>query len=400
MNEKPRVAVFVNPAASKESNFFDGVVRFAEPRDWRIVTGGEVQRRPRSALSRWPGHGVVGFLRDADLATALKRVRIPTVNTSQRGVRFGLQNVLPSFEDAGRTAAQFFLERGFQRFVFTHEGVLDRYAGKYGGFRGRLAESGHSCSIIRQQDPRLGNRTWAQCQRTLISQLRRLPKPVAIWAGNDAAAVRVLEACEEAGLPVPKDVAVVGQGNERALCRYTRPELTSIDFDFESFGFIAAGVLEQLMAGGPPPAEPVLPPWRLVERGSAETICGSDPQLAEALSYIEAHACDPVWVEGVARHVGMGRRNLERLFRQHLLRSPNTEIVRVRVRRARQMLAETALPLTEIAVACGFSGPRGLRDAFRRLTGATPRTYRSQNRETPMRIERPERTEVSPSPRA
>jgi LacI family transcriptional regulator len=392
MNQKPRVAVFVNPAASKESNFFDGVARFAQSHHWRIVTGGEVRRCSRSALSSWPGHGVIGFLRDAELAAALKRARIPAVNTSQRGVRFGLLNVLPSFEDAGRTAAQFFLERGFQRFVFTHEGVLDRYAGKYGGFCDRLAESGHSCSIVRQQDPHLGNRTWAQCQRTLISHLRRLPKPVAIWAGNDPAAVRILEACEEAGIPVPKDVAVVGQGNERAFCRYTRPQLTSIDFDFERFGFAAAGVLEQLMAGGPPPAEPVLPPWRLVERGSAETICGSDPQLVEALSYIEAHACDPVWVESVARHMGMGRRNLERLFRQHLLRSPNTEIVRVRVRRARQMLAETALPLAEIAAACGFSGLRGLRDAFRRLTGTTPRTYRSRNRETPVTAERQERT--------
>ncbi|MBN1866500.1 substrate-binding domain-containing protein [Candidatus Sumerlaeota bacterium] len=380
MSDKLRVAVFVNPAVSNECDFFDGVARFAQSHDWHIVTGGEVLRCSRSTLIRWPGQGAVGFLRDPEFALALKRARIPTVNTSQKGREFGFPNVLPSYEEAGRKVAQFFLERGFRHFAFSCIGPHYSHHSRFRGFSGRLAEVGFPCAAISQYDTLPKNLSIAQCQRALIAQLRRLPKPLAIWANSDEAAVRILEACEAAGIHVPGEIAVIGQGNERVLCRYTRPELASIDLDYEGVGFLAADVLEKLMAGGPPPSDFTFTPWTLVERGSAEAMCKSDPHLVEALSYIEAHACDPIWVEDVYRHVGMGRRQLERLFRQHLFRSPNSEIARIRVLRAKQLLAETSMPLTEIATACGFSGAGSLRLAFKRLTGMSPRTYRGQAR--------------------
>ncbi|MBN1866499.1 substrate-binding domain-containing protein [Candidatus Sumerlaeota bacterium] len=378
MNERLRVAVFVNSTSTRECSFFDGVARFAQSHDWHIVTGGEVLRCSRSSFIRWPGQGVVGFVRDPEFALALKRARIPTVNTSQEGLEFGFPNVVPSFEEAGRMAAQFFLERGFRHYAFSYVGSHPVKKRKFHGFSSRLAEVGLSCTVIGQHEALPKNRTWAQCQKDLIAQLRRLPKPLAIWATADQTAVSILEACEVAGIRVPEEIAVMGLGNERTICRYARPELASIDPNFEGVGFLAAGVLEELMAGGPRPSDLTLTPWTLIERGSAETMCKSDPQLVQALSYIEAHACDPIWVEDVFHHVGMSRRQLERLFRQHFFRSPNSEIVRIRILRARQLLRETSMSFGEIAAACGFSGACGLRLAFKRLTGVSPRTYRSQ----------------------
>ncbi|MBN1868738.1 substrate-binding domain-containing protein [Candidatus Sumerlaeota bacterium] len=377
MGTEPRVAVFLDPEKAREVDLFRGVGRYAESRAWRIVMGEKVLSFSRRALKRWEGNGAIGFIRDAQFVLALGRARIPAVNTSKVCVGWGIPSVIYDDAAAGRMAAQFFLERGFRQFAYSYEGRHTIRDKKLEGFAGRLSEAGLSCSIVQQPETLPRNHTWAQCRLALIRQLRQLPKPLAVWTRADRAAARVIEACEAGGIQVPEEIAVLGLGNEKTICPYTHPELASIDVDFETLGFRAAELLDRIMRGdGDVPDLVPLLPERVVERGSADALAELDPHLSEALHYIENHACDPVWVEDVLRHMGVNRRYLERLFERHLHRSPNTEIVRIRIRRARELLSETDMPLPQVAAASGFANYSGLRVAFKRLTGQTPRLYR------------------------
>ncbi|MBN1867727.1 substrate-binding domain-containing protein, partial [Candidatus Sumerlaeota bacterium] len=223
MKSSPRVAVFFNLTLCKESAFFQGVIRHAESRGWRILVGEEVACLPHEALNRWDGDGVIGFLRDRDFVTALQRAGIPAVNTSQVGATRGIPSVIPDFVEAGRMVAQYFLERGFRQFAYCGETEFAYRDTKLKGFRQRLSEAGMECLSIPQPSTVPENRTWPQHRAALLRQLRQLPKPVAVWGRRDEFAARVVAACEAGSIRVPEEIAVIGYGDEPLLCPCVRP---------------------------------------------------------------------------------------------------------------------------------------------------------------------------------
>lgn len=133
------------------------------------------------------------------------------------------------------------------------------------------------------------------------------------------------------------------------------------------------------MAGGPGPSEPVLVgPTRVIERGSTDVLAIDDPQLRAALVFIRRRAGEGIGVPDVLRHVPISRRALEVRFRRRLGRSIHKEIVRVRLDLAKRLLAETDLPLPDIAVRVGYEHASNLCGVFRRELSATPSEFRSR----------------------
>jgi LacI family transcriptional regulator len=98
------------------------------------------------------------------------------------------------------------------------------------------------------------------------------------------------------------------------------------------------------------------------------------------MRFIRDHACDGVGVDDVVGAALASRRFLERRFQAVLGRSPNREILRVRIDRARLLLIETDLTLASIAQKSGFRGPKYFGDAFVRETGLPPAEFRRQSR--------------------
>jgi len=82
----------------------------------------------------------------------------------------------------------------------------------------------------------------------------------------------------------------------------------------------------------------------------------------------------------VCAHLEISRRLLDLRFRKHLQCAPRDFVSRVRVEQAKHLLAAADPPkLQQVANACGFSGVRHLRAAFKRVTGTTPGEYRGQH---------------------
>jgi LacI family transcriptional regulator len=122
----------------------------------------------------------------------------------------------------------------------------------------------------------------------------------------------------------------------------------------------------------------LIPPVGVRQRQSTNILTTDDPDVAQALRFIRAHACDPISVADVVRAVPLSRRVLEKRFLRQLNRTPHDEILNVRLGVVRQLLSETKLSLEAIALRAGFEHPEYLSVVFKRETGICPKDFRTQ----------------------
>jgi AraC family transcriptional regulator, regulatory protein of adaptative response / DNA-3-methyladenine glycosylase II len=98
--------------------------------------------------------------------------------------------------------------------------------------------------------------------------------------------------------------------------------------------------------------------------------------VSRALALIETGGLDEADVEGLANRLGVGARQLRRLFRQHVGASPVAVAQTRRVLLAKQLIHETSLPMAEVAMASGFNSVRRFNETFLQLFGRSPATLR------------------------
>jgi AraC family transcriptional regulator of adaptative response / DNA-3-methyladenine glycosylase II len=103
---------------------------------------------------------------------------------------------------------------------------------------------------------------------------------------------------------------------------------------------------------------------------------GTSNSVSRALALIELGALDQSSVDAMAERLGLGERQLRRLFRQHLGASPVAVAQTRRILLAKQLIHETHLPMTEVAFAAGFSSIRRFNETFQRLFARTPSALR------------------------
>jgi AraC family transcriptional regulator of adaptative response / DNA-3-methyladenine glycosylase II len=103
---------------------------------------------------------------------------------------------------------------------------------------------------------------------------------------------------------------------------------------------------------------------------------GTSNTVSRALALIELGALDAADVEALANRLGVGERQLRRLFRQHLGASPVAVAQTRRVLLAKQLIHETRLPMTEIAFAAGFGSVRRFNETFQALFARAPGALR------------------------
>jgi len=180
---------------------------------------------------------------------------------------------------------------------------------------------------------------------------------------------------------VPEDVAVVGVDNDDLLCELARPSLSSVIVPAERVGYEAAALLDRLLAGNKPPRDPLLiPPPGVVSRKSSDVLAIDDPVVAQAVRFLRDSAHLPLRVSDVLRAVPVSRRALERRFQAVLGRGLAKEIRRLHVNQAKQLLANSELPMQTIAERCGFSSQYHFSRTFRKAVGTTPTAYRAEIR--------------------
>jgi AraC-like DNA-binding protein len=98
--------------------------------------------------------------------------------------------------------------------------------------------------------------------------------------------------------------------------------------------------------------------------------------LRRVREHIDGHLEETISIETLAGIVGLSMYHFARAFKQSEGLTPHEYLVRCRVRRAQELLASTDLPLSEIALASGFSDQSHFARRFREHVGITPSSYR------------------------
>ena len=106
----------------------------------------------------------------------------------------------------------------------------------------------------------------------------------------------------------------------------------------------------------------------------------SQPKLIDAISLMEANLEEPMSLDELSRHVGLSRRQLERLFQKHVRCVPTRYYLELRLARARQLLLQTTRPIVDIAFACGFVSAPHFSKCYRDHYGIPPREERRRGR--------------------
>jgi transcriptional regulator GlxA family with amidase domain len=102
--------------------------------------------------------------------------------------------------------------------------------------------------------------------------------------------------------------------------------------------------------------------------------------LIKVAELMEANIERPLSLERIARETGLSRRQIERLFRRHLNCVPKRYYLEMRLRRARELLLQTAMPIMDITTACGFQSPPHFSKCYRNQFGYPPSVERQTRR--------------------
>ena len=96
------------------------------------------------------------------------------------------------------------------------------------------------------------------------------------------------------------------------------------------------------------------------------------PKLSQVIQIMESNIEEPISPSILARDVGMSTRQLERLFRRYLNRSPKRYYMELRLQKARNLLMQTDMTVINVALACGFASPSHFSKCYRAHYNTTP----------------------------
>ena len=311
----------------------------------------------------------------------VRSLAFPVVTLGGRIAPGTMPTVTSNEPRVGQMAAEYFLDLGFKQLAFY--GTSDTWYSRerQSGFAATAQRAGVECKSLLVPVSHSSSGQQPQLERWL----RALPRPVGILASIDMRAAMIVDTCAHIGLRVPDDVAVIGVDNDQFVCEQSPVSISSVERDDWKVGWEAAAMLDRLMSGEKLSKTHVLvDPARVEARQSTRTIPVTDSFLAGLIAEAREHLDRPFGVEWFVERGKCSRRWLETRFRAELGQTPLVIINRLRVGKARDMLANTGQSLSDIAVQCGFSDLRRFRVVFFRHTSMTPKQYRQAHPRTPV----------------
>jgi LacI family transcriptional regulator len=384
------IVVLIQTSDAVGRQLHQGIFRYARPgKLWKIHTD-EPDHAGLARAIEWRPRGIIARTVSVNFSEQLQQIGCPVVNVDDVSAGIDLPHVGKDEEAIGRMAAEHFLERGFRNFAFIGTNSPFRFAQRREqSFVEWLRRAGRTCTVHRHDggwpaffSPR---KFWDRQGRKLSAFLRDLPKPLAVFAYTDLVGRWTIDLCADTGLAVPDQIAVLSAENDDLICQSTYPPLSAVMAPLTEVGFAAARMLDQLMtrqARGHNPRTPkpvYIAPHAVAERLSTETLAVDDPDIVTALRMIRDNAGRPLDVKQLLHNVPVSRRTLEKRFRRALGRTPRQEIERVAIRRAMGLLADTDVPMKQVALDAGFSSAVRFAITFRRAVGMTPSAYRSRH---------------------
>ena len=366
-----------------DHRLLNGIATFATEHNWHISAASITKELV--IPWGWDGDGVLAWLAgNEELCEFVVSLKKPTVDFSLRRANLPFAHVAQDHLECARMAAEHFLNRGFRNFMFYSDSENWTFEERGNGFVKVLAEQGHDCNWLKwhgHKSYRKGRGEWSERRAWLSAKLRQAEKPLAVFTANGTLAVEILEVCEMIGIPVPKDVAIIGIEDDLLLPQSTQRPITAVEPNFEELGYQGAAWLDRLMRGGATPSAPVrVAPSRVIARQSTEITAVNHEGLAKALRFIASHFSEGIDIDLIARNVGISRRGLHQAFIDNLNRTPGEYLRATRIEYAKQLLSETDAKVESVALASGYASVNSFFIAFKQSCGMPPAEFRKFSR--------------------
>ena len=386
MFRAPKIILLVAPTRAFDRGLLQGIARYAneygpwtfyrEPPHYQAI---DWKKKVSDRLRNGHVDGII--LREPERIDEIIRQKIPGIcaPVTKRTIE-GFINIAIDNDAVGSLGAEHLLHCGFRHFAYCGlEGIY--WSDKRGeAFDARLKKAGYACQRYELPKGKGIQPLWEKEEPLLVDWLHSLPKPVGIMTCNDDRAQHVLDACHAAQIHVPSEVAIVGVDNDEFICRLANPPLSSICLNPQMLGYRAAQLLDRVMSGEKCGETTVVGgPTHVVARSSTNILLVEDQAVSDAIRFIREHADRPLQVDDVAEAIAVSRRTLQQRFSRAVGRSVHSQILRERVNRITQMLAETDLTVTQIARKLNFSSAKQLDRVFTKFQGVTPTAYRMQH---------------------
>jgi len=376
-----KVVLLINPSREHTRGLLKGIAKYSRIQGvWTFYRPLEYRQRKDKrkllpVLAAVKPDGIL--MREPVDIEQIVRMGTPAVSFPYTREKIpGIANVITDHIAVGEMAAKHLLDRGFRRFAYCgfDDWWWSRLRGE--GLRKTVAQAGFETSFYKL--PRAKSKRSLDKELPIIAEwLMSLPKPIGLMTCNDDRGELVIGACKIAGVQVPQEIAIVGVDNDRLICDLSSPPLSSIALSVEKAGYEAAALLDKMMADEKPPSyEIYIQPTHVVTRQSTDILAIDDRDVAEAVRFIRSHAKRAIYVDSVVDAVPLSRRVLEKRFRTILGHSIHDEIRRVRVELIVQMLAETQMPISDIADALEFPSVAHISRYFSKEKGMSPLKYR------------------------
>lgn len=200
------------------------------------------------------------------VGTALEKLKTPYVLIDRRISGLDANYVGTKNEDVGSLATEHLIEQGCRRIAHLRGPMLSTAVGRLRGYRRALEKHGLTVPEDYIVDAGHQDTTGYQAMKKLLSLS---PRPDGVFCFNDPVAIGALHAILDAGLSIPKDVAVIGAANMH-YSDILRIPLSTVDQCTAEMGQQAAQVLLESIAAKRPlkPRQIVIPP-RLIVRASS-----------------------------------------------------------------------------------------------------------------------------------
>ncbi len=376
----PRIALLLNLQIGYCRRAIMGIAAYGRDQCWLLEDMPAHTDSVASVRDLSPD-GIIAHVLDDRLGHELEALKIPVVNLSSNQVNLQLPTIDADQRAVGEMAADYYWDLGYQHYAYFGSATAAFSREREDGYRDRLSERKVSVDTM-YLDYTLRPpfaRDLQHAEESLSRWLQQLPKPAAIFCSNDEHSRLLSSLCQVEGIPVPEGVALLGVDNDETMCLLSSPPLSSVDNPAEQIGFRAAAMLDKMVRQKTRkiPSERV-PPLHLIERASTERFAAEDPVTHKAITFIERNLKNPNFsVTAVAEHVGTSRRSLERTFSKQLGITVLAATQRARIRRAKTLLRNSTLPITLVALECGFSNHRRFGIVFRASTNLTPSEFRN-----------------------
>jgi len=362
---KAKIQVILPTAKHLHRQILEGILAYGRlhgPWQFHLETG-FADNQTIGKGRQWGCKGIIAMVSEAKHLNALQRTGLPTVFINPPTVcdrkrkpkpPTHVTYVVRNQEEIGRTAAEYFLDRGFRSFAIVN--VVENSAWcrrRQIGYEERLAEAGFSCRAYVPTVDDSGTDFNRESKR-LSEWLLDLPPDTALYAVRDRRALQVLGLCQDCNITVPDTLSVLGTDNDDVLCEAVSPTLSSIALDGESVGNLCAKLLDQRLRGRRTASFVELPLPHVVTRQSTDATKHADPFIAVALKIVHADLAGSHTLENLAKRIGISKRSLEMKANLVLGHTLRTEIERIRLNEAMRLRTNTDLSLLEIAEHCGF----------------------------------------------